>query len=264
MIETTCIGCVFSKVKNNKQYGCALNRTEKIEVIDTRTEDGKEYKVLSRFCNTYRPEDWTKRLSVKEQMRSDEVVMGEVRPRVGFLVYLDHSKDNPLSYLESTLTGIRDQSESTARYVIIINSKVEYNREIHNILSTFFDKEKTEYHIIQMLELPENKVWLADEAFKFALNGWLYMTTSGETVDKNLLKDLHEHINIKMKRLSVVMPYEGINGLLFQTALFKYLNGNKTKVWDDGTKDSRLFLDKVKDLNETGDCILDWSQVNVA
>ena len=28
-------------------------------------------------------------------------------------------------------------------------------------------------------------------------------------------------------------------------------------------KDSRLFLDKVKELDKTEDCILDWSQVNV-
>ena len=51
---------------------------------------------------------------------------------------------------------------------------------------------------------------------------------------------------------------------LVQTALFKFLNGNKTKVWDDKTKDSRLFLDKVKDMQEVESCILDWSQVNVA
>ena len=60
------------------------------------------------------------------------------------------------------------------------------------------------------------------------------------------------------------MPYDDINGFLVQTSLFKYLNGNKTKVWDLENKDSRMFLDKAKDLDKNGDCILEWSQVNVA
>jgi len=75
---------------------------------------------------------------------------------------------------------------------------------------------------------------------------------------------LHEHLNLKLQRLSVVLPYSGINGLLVQTALFKFLNGNKTKIWDEDKKDSRLFLEKIKDLNEKEDCILEWSDINVA
>ena len=263
MVETTCMGCVFAKIKDNKQYGCVLNRTEKIETR-RETTDGIEHDVVLRFCNTSRPEKWTESLSLEERLEADSVVMEEVRPRVGFLVYLDHSKENPLANLKITLEGIRNQSESSARYVIVANEKVEYNEEIHNMLLSMFDKDQTEVNLLQLLEVPTNKIWLVDEAFRLALNGWLYTTTSGESVDKNLLKDLHQHVNVKMKKLSVVKPYEGINGFLVQTALFKYLNGNKTKNWSAEEKDSRLFLDKIKGLDETKDCILDWSQVNVA
>lgn len=263
MIESSCEKCVFAKIKNGKQHGCSLNRTSKIE---TRTEknDELEYEVCLRFCNTNRPVEWMEKLSLEEKLSANSVVMEEVRPRVGFLVYVDHSKENPLSYLESTLMGIRDQSESEARYVIIANEKVEYNEAIHKMLKLFFDEEKTSIHLLQLIEVPENKIWIVDEAFRLALNGWLYVTTSGEDVHRNLLKDLHEHMNLKMGKLSVVVPYEGINGLLVQTSLFKYLNGNKTKIWSEKEKDSRLFLDKIKDLDKTQDCILDWSQVNVA
>jgi len=263
MIETSCAGCVFAKVKNKKQYGCALNRTQKLGTRKQET-DGVEYDVCLRFCNTFRPDYWSDGLTLDEKLNADSIVMEEVRPRVGFLVYLDHSKSNPLTWLESTLMGIRDQTESHARYVIVINEKVEYNEQVHNMLIKFFDKEKTKVHLLQILEPPTNKIWIIDEAFRLALNGWLYVTTSGETVDRNLLKDLHQHLNVKMKKLSAVLPYEGINGLLLQTALFKFLNGNKTKVFDDKTKDSRLFLDKIKDMEGSENCILDWSQVNVA
>lgn len=263
MVETSCLKCVFAKTKEGKQYGCVLNRTEKLETKKQET-DGIEHDVVLGFCNTSRPEQWTETLSLEERLNADDVVMEEVRPRVGFLVYVDHSKENPLEDLKLTLTGIKDQTESSARYVIVANEKVEYNEQIHEILLSFFDKELVDIHILQLIEVPENKVWLLDEAFNLALNGWLYTTTSGEGIDKNILKDLHEHLNIKMKRLSVVMPYDGINGMLVQTSLFKYLNGNKTKVWTPEEKDSRLFLDKIKDLDKTEDCILEWSQINVA
>lgn len=263
MVETSCDGCVFAKIKDKKQYGCVLNRTEKLETRKEKTDD-KEHYVCLRFCNTCRPEQWTDDLSLDQKLNADSVVMEEVRPRVGFLVYVDHSKENVLENLESTLAGIRDQTESDARYVIVANEKVEYNEQIHETLRVFFDQEKTKIHLLQLIEAPTNKIWVVDEAFRLALNGWLYVTTSGETIDKDLLKDLHQHLNVKLNRLSVVLPYEGINGLLVQTALFKFLNGNKTKVWDDKTKDSRLFLDKVKDMQEVESCILDWSQVNVA
>lgn len=263
MVETSCADCVFAKIKDSKQYGCVLNRTEKMETRKEET-NGIEHDVVLRFCNTSRPEQWTETLSLEERINADATVMEEVRPRVGFLVHVDHSKENPLQDLELTLSGIRDQTESSPRYVIVANEKVEYNEKIHETLVSFFDKNEVEIHVLQIIEVPKNKVWLIDEAFKLALNGWLYVTTSGETVDKNMLKDIHEHLNIKMKKLSVVMPYEGINGFLVQTSLFKYLNGNKTKVWTPEEKDSRLFLDKVKDLDKTEDCIIEWSQVNVA
>ena len=31
MVETSCADCVFAKIKDNKQYGCVLNRTDKLE-----------------------------------------------------------------------------------------------------------------------------------------------------------------------------------------------------------------------------------------
>lgn len=264
IVQSSCANCVFAKIKNNKQTGCVLNRTEKIEETSKETIDDTEYSILSRFCNAYRPESWMDLLTLDQKMNADKVAMEEIRPRVGFLVNLDHSKENPLVWLESTLMGIRDQSESEARYVIVTNTKVEYNEQIHEILRKFFNIDKTEIHILQILQKPENNFWLVDEAFRMVLNGWLYVTTSGEQVDRNLLKDLHEHLNLKLKKLSIVLPYDDINGFLVQTSLFKYLNGNKTKVWDLENKDSRMFLDKAKDLDKNGDCILEWSQVNVA
>lgn len=261
---TNCQGCVFAKISNNVQTGCELNRIDKLGSDKTTTSDGVEHFSLSRFCNAFRPKQWINRLDAKESLNLLETVKEEIKPRVGFLILLDTSKENALLYLEQTLTGIRDQTDSQARYIIVSTDKPEYNEGIYNLLAGMFNKEETFLHVLQLLEVPEDKMFVIDEAFSSALNGWIYVTTSGEQVDRNLLKDLNEHINEKMKKLSVVLPYDGINGLVFQTALFKYLNGNRTKIWDVDNSDSRMFLEKIKDLDKDGDCILNWSQVNAS
>ena len=48
--------------------------------------------------------------------------------------------------------------------------------------------------------------------------------------------------------------------MIIQAALFKFLNGNKTKVFDDGSTDNRLFLDKVADMSTTdgSGSVLEW------
>lgn len=265
MIQTNCQGCVFAKLDNGKQTDCNLKRIEKIGMSSIQADDSNQYKTLSSFCNAYRPKEWVDRLTLEESLNPIQTVMMEIKPRVGFLIVLDSEKEEKaLLHLESTLMSIRDQTDSSARYVIVATDKVEYNEGAYNILSKFFNEEETFIHVLQLLNKPENNMFIIDEAFRLALNGWLYVTTSGELVDRNLLKDLDEHLNIKMKKLSVVLPYEGVNGLLFQTALFKYVNGNKTKIWDSETTDSRMFLEKIKDLDKSGNCILDWSEVNVA
>ena len=65
-----------------------------------------------------------------------------------------------------------------------------------------------------------------------------------------------------MKRLVVVKPYDNINGLLFQTALFKFVNGNKTKLYQDEIIDSRSFLEKVEAAFAESDdeTLITWSK----
>ena len=72
-----------------------------------------------------------------------------------------------------------------------------------------------------------------------------------------------------MKRLSVVKPYDDFNGLLFITALFKFLNGNHKKAYEmeNGELyfDSRPFLEKIEDMkDETGETLITWEEFNAS
>jgi len=240
IVEHKCKDCVFSIKENNVQTECKLGRAEKLG--STLDENGDF--VLERFCNASRPEQWFERLNLKESLDLEAAVMNEVRPRVGFVVIFDGDMDD----LKSTISDIKSQT-FTARYVIVITSKVEFNEEIHELLRKTFDFDITNFHIVQIVSELKYAEFFMDEAFRHAKNGWMYVCHSSEKIRKDLIESMHKRVNVDMKRLVVVEPYDdNWNGLLFHTALFKFLNGNKTKIFQDEQMDSRLFLEKVKDV----------------
>ena len=85
MITTSCKGCVFANYSNGMQSGCQLGRAKKLEY--ETTEDG--HYMVQRFCNTYRPAEWLKELSLDEYENRHDVVLNETVPRVGFFVIFD-------------------------------------------------------------------------------------------------------------------------------------------------------------------------------
>jgi len=257
MLVTHCKNCVFAE--SNPQTGCALSRAEKLGVESTI--DG--FFRLDRFCNTHRPEKWLVELSLDEQNRCGEIVLEEVVPRIGFFILLDVTLDNAINNLQTTLEDIKNQHKHTARYVAVATNKVEYNQEIQQILTSMFDFEETEHHIVQLVGDFDDNHLIIDECFRHAKNGWIYITSSGERVDTHLIDKIHQRINIDMKKLVVVTPYEGLNGLIFQAALFKFLKGNKDRPMDDGTIDGRPFLEKVVDVGKVDpETLMTWNQFN--
>ena len=258
MIKTSCKNCIFATVENSKQTGCKLKRHEKLG-IDSQSPDG--YFSLSRFCNTYRPKDWLKHLSLDESINLTDTVLNEVKPNVGFFIIFNGDTKGCVSEkLKPTIDCLKNQ-DIPPKYVAVINNKVEYNEDIHELLISSFDEEQTYTHVVQMLYQPEILEAVIDEAFTHAKNGWAYVCNAGEDIDKNLITKIHKRINLDMKQLVVIEPYEGtLNGLLFQAALFKFLNGNGVKVFQDTSVDNRRFLDKVKDYasNSGKDTFITW------
>ena len=258
MITTSCEGCVVANYNNDQQSGCQLGRADKLTY-----EMGKDgHYMVHHFCNTYRPEEWRKELSLEQYETRHDIVINETIPRVGFFIVFDPNHE--IDELRTTLEDIQHQT-ITPRYVAVINSKVEYNPEIQEMFKEMFNLEDTMHHIVQVSHMPDDHNLLIDEAFTHAKNGWLYINYSGERIDRELIAKMHQRININMKPLVVVKPHEGIKGLLFQTALFKLLNGNKTKIYHDKRFDSRSFLEKVNSMpRESSETITTWSHFNEA
>jgi hypothetical protein len=264
MIHTKCDACVFAELGDNKiQTGCKLDRELKLGVNETN-DDG--FFNLSRFCNTYRPKEWLPMLSLEESENLCDTVLQEVRPRVGFFVIMDSEGVEAIDKLKKTLLDIKNQKNAIPRYVVVVNDKVEYNNEIQGLFGELFDHYITMHHIVQINTTFPTEHHLIDEAFIHAKNGWVYVTSSGENVPLDLLEKMHQRMNVNMDILSVVKPYDDINGMIFQTSLFKYLNGNRRKVYEgeDGEKnvDDRPFLEKVEDLAQMSaeGSVIEWGE----
>jgi|TARA_Y100000401_G_C8320969_1_gene225213 hypothetical protein len=259
-VNSSCKGCVFAEVDTH-QTSCKLDRAAKLG-IDDKDEDG--FFVLSRFCTTYRPKEWLSDLSLAESMDTEKTVLEEIYPRVGFFIVLDTTRDDAIEQLRATVEDIKNQKEIAPRYIVIINDKVEYNEDAFAVVQPLFDFEETEYHILQLQVEIDDPVNTIDEAFAHAKNGYVYVTTSGERVPRDLIYKIHKRVNLDMKKLVVVKPYSGVNGLLFQSALFKFVNGNKPKLYQDEIIDNRPFLEKVKEAAKESDdqTLIDWSEFN--
>lgn len=266
---TYCKGCVFSRIQidDGTQIGCSLNRCETLGVKAINS-DG--FFVLERFCNTYRPEEWINNLEFEDQLNIQEVVIEEVYPRVGFFVRLDPDQVDAIADLKTTLESISVASHKRngkPPFIVVINERVEYNQEVWDLFVDIFGElGDTDYHILQVGEAPEKQIHLVDEAFTHAQNGWIYVTTSGETVAHDMIDKLHNAINFEMKQIMTVESYDGFNGLLFPAFLFKFLNGNKMKVYQDEQVDAGTFIEKVKTAQDRSDIktVYTWEEFNAS
>jgi hypothetical protein len=256
---TNCEGCVFAECDDEQnQKGCSLQRPI---LLGVQSED--QYYLLDRFCNAYRPDSWVNDLEFSQQLMLTDTVLEEIRPKMGFFVVLDTSVKDAISDLKKTLDSIRE-TEGGDSYIIVVTDKVEYNEEIWELLNPFKEEfPESKYIVMQLTEAPENLVWTIDHAFSHARNGWIMCLTSGSTVPPKAVDSLHNFINIEMRQIIMVEPTSGINGLTFPAYLFKFLNGNKTKMFNDEMTDSRQFLEKVRDAEKRGGTktIYEWHEV---
>lgn len=273
-IKFSCSGCVFTEMTPGSggfwQTGCELNRIEKLDA-NVSMEDGGEagsFAHFNRFCNTYRPSQWLDLIEGSPQSN----VMREVSPCVGFFVIFKNDAENPLEELKKTILSIKNQKgHHQARYVVVLNDKVQYNAEVLNLLKGAFDDHQlkghlpTEYSFVQSVKNTESNFDLLDEAFAKAKNGWAYFTESTTAVPLDLLDRIHQRINVDMKRLVAVEPKdENLNGMIFQTAVFKLVSGSRPMV-DSETLllNSKNFIERVKEIEtEDPDTIITWEEFN--
>ncbi len=180
-------------------------------------------------------------------------VKSEIFPPLGIFMFLKTTVPNPLANLKNRIQEIKDQTTGRLRYIVVINDKVEYNEQIHSILHDSFDFEVTEFHIVQTLTQQRNLLFI-DDAFKHAKNGWIYVTESNRKIRKDLFEAIDNNINVKLNRVVLVEPSDGIQGMIFQAAVHKFLDGSNSPIDPETGEKVRIdFIQKVKALAEKGE-----------
>ena len=93
-----------------------------------------------------------------------------------------------------------------------------------------------------------------DEAFKHAKNGWIYVHESSRKIRKDLFEAIDNNINVKLNKVVLVEPIDGVHGMIFQAAVHKFLDGSND-IFDSKTVERIQvnFVQKVRAIAEIGD-----------
>jgi len=249
------------------QVSCELGRLKKFEELGTEvtldeSENG-EFFIIERFCTCYRPDEWIETLTDEEKKDPAKAVREEIAIRMGVIILFSHNHTE--EELRRTIKSFSEQTRSP-RYVVIVNSKVEYNELAHSLLTESFpDKEKTNVHLIQCVDKDLEDFLKIDEAFKHFLNGFYYVVNSGTEHSNDFIEKFDSYVNDDLSRVVMVKPDDGVNGLLMQASLHKMLKGSKAKVdEEDQSVDEENITQRVLNMgikNGGVDLIKDWSEI---
>lgn len=239
--EIHCKDCIFAQLTNGVQTGCSVKNLEKFE----KTYEDNYY-LFQRHCNSYRTASW-----LKNDKNEDphERIKQENKIRIGYAVNFigDYNESN----FKKTIKSLNNPS-----YVVAVNDRVEHNKQLFDIITEETKLHQSRIHVIQIINQKEK--YYIDEAFRAARNGYFCYSKSGFIFPSNFYEKLNKAVNTDMKLVSVCLDD---NFILFQSTLFKYLEGNKPRMLEDGTMEDKLFLEKLKSFEDHEKCVHNWKDL---
>jgi len=245
-LEFSCANCYFAQMQDGQQVGCKLNRAEKLGYKLT-----SPYYTLSRFCHTSRTKEWgeeSEKIHENDPYGSPEIdVYEEIFPRLGLVIVFN----DDMEAFKRTFESAEDFA-----YTVVVNNKVEYNEEINEVLKGYNGKS----YIVQMLvDVPH--LHKLDYAFKHAQKGWIVIVPAGYEFNIFFAETFAYEVNNNCKPISLSVDKDK-QKMLVSTALYKYLNGNRPKMLNDGTVDQRDFFGKLSDFKQDDpNSVIPWEQL---
>lgn len=252
-IDFCCKDCVFAVVDNDgNQMSCAMNdRHIKLSGGNLSLKDG--YARFNRFCNMFRPESWKEQYAENNIQKAIDLVIQETYPRLTFIV--EFNKD--MEFLEYLLQKINNQSINTRKFVVVVNSEVEYNLDIFSLMQKTLTNNIGGFNLVQVVD--SDKIF--DEAFSKAKNGWTVFLKGGQDISVSLAEKLNDRINNNVRRMVYAESQDG-GKTIVQSAIYKMLGGNQPLMRGDGTVDNRPFKEKLAEMiSEDKDSITTWEEL---
>ena len=224
-INTSCKDCVFAEWNKNEQTGCELGRISKFkkngtEVVEA-TDNVKDYYVVRRFCNAYRPEAWGEMVEDKTQ-----AIKEETKIRCGVVIVAN--KKASMTTIEKTVEASLKQSVVLPDYIVIVNNSDIKHHDIifrmHDVIS-----EDIVFYAVQVREEKATIGQCVDMAFNQAKNGYYIVFLAGYEPPPNFLDKINNRINKELDSIIFIEPQQKWNGLFVQCSTHKLLGGNYEK-----------------------------------
>ena len=253
-VITSCKECVFAMYVGDTQMDCSLGRLERFgksgAVVIESYDDDKEFFVIERFCNTYRPEDWEPKY---KKLTKEDSALRESQATFDFVVIYDgHSG---LKSLEKTFFDIRQQS-ILPKKVIVVEKGGEDKMGVIGVLEKFFSDVAISYrYVVYMDDEYDGSLDFIDESFKQVNSMYYCVINSEQEIIPNIIERINTVINKEMKPFSAVKPTVGYHGLVVQSILHEELLPEA---------EDRNILLKIIELSEaTGEqgFIFDWKSL---
>ena len=210
-VRTSCKECLFAVYKGNTQVGCEHDRISSFEARDEIIEaydNDKEFFVVDRVCNYFRPPKWND--------GNADIDLSEVESSVNCVVIVNIPSPNP-EELKKTVASI---------------AKLDYNRKRFSVVFSHAMAMKDRDSLSPVMSsMPED---IEHTIVLYVSSGMQYYETmrdrdcthfikleSGQEIDSSIISDVNSSINTDLEK-AVTYSKGSLNVIQLQAYLAQY------------------------------------------
>jgi hypothetical protein len=236
-VETVCLNCVFAEWEPidesgewGCQSGCAFNIIPRMleqgaEVLSREDEEKKlQYcSIVDRVCVYCRPiEGWGNRFPGIANADLMKIAREEVKPRMGMIIISDGDMDK----LHKTVNSVVAMDIKPHKVCVQFKNQDMRPTNALSILGSYFDTHNIEYRIDYIMEKDAVDTRIIDIAFKKIPQSYFCTFTAGFEIPADFIEVIDKALNDDLERFLMLLPIDGINGMVAQTRVAKQIGGS--------------------------------------
>jgi len=234
-VETVCAGCCFKKVEEDNgvwahQTGCQFKVLERMrdqgaEILEHVDEENcfVYNSIVDRVCVYYRPIlGWMDRFPDISDADLMSIARQEVKPRMGMIII----SDGDMEKLRDTASSIIEMKIKPHKVCVQFKNSDIRPTSALGILSSYFDSNNIEYRIDYIMEQDAINTRIIDIAFKKIPQSYFCTFEAGFKIPVDFIDAIDRALNDDLERFLMLLPVDGINGLVAQTRVVKQIGGS--------------------------------------
>ena len=221
--STACKNCAFAVYNGKTQIDCDLNLLTKYEeILDCYDADKEFFVINNTVCLYKRNKEWLSRYKDKKTILN--TIRQEIQLKYQAIIFCDKENWNELV---NSINSLKSQLIPPQHITIILQYNVKYNPEL---LAQLFDKSNIKWRVENLLVSGSSfresvDLLLINANLRYP---WYILLEQGFLLPHKYVFNLDTLINEKMKNILIVKPQDHINGLIVNSMLHEYLNGNRS------------------------------------